>query len=381
MISDRCRPRRVIVSLIALVVCISACRDRGTDGTVDSHPSSPGGMESPSVRFSGSVRSLGADERPVDTLTMTRHLGDTLSFGLITAVHPVGKYLVAVDRFTSPHILVLDREHGELRGRFGRDGEGPGEFRDPSGIFVVDHESREFWIYDFSNGRATLVRLDPLGEAQVQRHLRLQADHSLETPAWVGDGIVATGLFPDFALLVMDKSGVPRRRVGSDLPHAQLASLQGGLQANRSFMAVSPKRDRLALAYQFASRIDFFTPIPERYGMVQGPRATQLRYRAVGNRLRWEDDNEVAYWGADATDDYVFFGFCGCPVRNGDELPDRLHVFRWNGDFVAEIALDRPLMAFSVAPDGTRLYGAFVEPYPGLGEWRLPERFHAVGDG
>ena len=376
---SRAHSRRHIrfATLGTALLAASCGRDAGNHPELPPHAIAAA-MVTGAAAFSGKVPRL-TDEPPVAHATgMVREFGDSATAGLLTAVRPIGRYLIAIDRFTSPHVLVFDRATGALLDRFGRDGQGPGEFRDPSTIFVISHDPAEFWIYDFDNVRATHVAVDAAGKAHVRSEVRLNPGHALETPIWLGGQIVANGLFSGFSLLVMDGEGNPQKRIDADAPHAaELGHLQGALQANRSFIATSPRRDRFALAYQFASRLDFFTAGLERYGTVAGPRPTQIRYRTVGNRFHWEDGNEVAYWGIDATDQYVFAAFCGCPVVTGEELPQRLHVFRWNGDFVGEVALERPLAAFSVSPDGSRLYGAFLEPYPAIGEWALPSAFHS----
>ena len=48
--------------------------------------------------------------------------------------------------------------------------------------------------------------------------------------------------------------------------------------------------------------------------------------------------------------------------------------YRWNGDFVRELTLSRPILGFAVSSAGDRLWGFLVEglPYAGIGEWVLP---------
>lgn len=326
--------------------------------------------------FSGNVPRLRSGTAPADTLRMLREFGSDTTFGFVMRVRVVGNHLIAADRFMSPHLTVFDRHSGQQLSRFGRDGEGPGEFRVPSEMFVVQHDPGVLWLYDFSNRRATRVHLDGHGQPSSPEQISLNVGASIESPAWVGDRILANGIFADYTLLEMGLDGTPLRRIAADVPfRRETQNTIGGRQANRSSMAVSPTRDRLALAYQWTSRVDFYTSSGERYGTVNGPRDVQTGFRIDGNRFRWEDEAEFAYFGADATVEYVFAMFCGCTVVSREELPDRLHVFRWNGDFVAEIALDRPVAAISVSPDGKRLYGAFIDPVPGVGEWELPSSF------
>jgi hypothetical protein len=75
----------------------------------------------------------------------------------------------------------------------------------------------------------------------------------------------------------------------------------------------------------------------------------------------------------DATDRYVYALFCGCKPGQGS-LPAMLHVYDWNGNFVAEFAFDQEVTALDVSDDDQVIYATYEQPYPGLGEWRLPSR-------
>jgi hypothetical protein len=151
----------------------------------------------------------------------------------------------------------------------------------------------------------------------------------------------------------------------------EMRDVSGRMLLNRSFLAVPPSGGRMALVYQFSPRIDFFTTAGELYGSVQGPRPTRASYRLAGRRFIWKDDNEMANWGAYATDRFVYVLFCGCRIDE-ERFPSVMQVYRWNGDLVREFALDRQVMEFTVSPDDRFLYAGTVEPYPSVGEWRLP---------
>lgn len=202
---------------------------------------------------------------------------------------------------------------------------------------------------------------------------------SVESPVWMQDGIVANGLFPDFTLIALRSTRDEPRLLAGSPPFTprRIAHATGRRLLNRNFLASDPQRKRLALSYQYEPRIDFFTSDGAQYGSVTGPRSTRPRWRVESDRFFWDDSNEMAYWRIDATDRYVYTLFCGCQDRE-NRMPSLLHVYRWNGDFVAEIALDREVTSFAVAPDDTLLYASVRDPYPAVGEWRLPERLRAA---
>lgn len=109
-------------------------------------------------------------------------------------------------------------------------------------------------------------------------------------------------------------------------------------------------------------------------GSIRGPRPTTAKYRiSSDDRFFWDPQGQMAYTGIQATSRYVYAMFCGCrEADDPDQRSQRVHVFRWNGDFVSEIQLDRRVTAFAVSPDDSFLYGSITEPHPAVGEWRLP---------
>jgi hypothetical protein len=305
---------------------------------------------------------------------MVRSLGIESDFGQVTHVSKVGARLLATDRYLSPHLAVIDLASGRVAYRLGRNGEGPGEFREPVPTSVVGDHPGQVWVYDFYNRRLTLLDLNRTSRSAVVREVPLVVDAALEAPFWIGPRLVANGLFADYTLLLLNDRGVAVSRTVADPPFAhRLPRAAGARMANRSFLAPDPRTGRLALSYQFAGRVDFFRPDGTRYGTATGPRAVKSRFHYDSKgRFQWDRNNEMAHWGIAATSRYVYTLFCGCEMQHGSESPQLLHVYDWNGRFVAEVALDRPLRALSVSEDDSYLYGAFEEPTPGVGEWKLP---------
>jgi hypothetical protein len=247
-------------------------------------------------RFTGRVPRLGG--APRDTLRQARSFGDTSAFAIPTAVHRVGELLVVTDRFMDPHVSVFNASTGQLVRRGGRNGKGPGEYLDPSWLVRENGRSDRVWVYDFSNRRFSL--LQPQGRDLVAREVPLDAGVSLSSPVWNGSGVISNGLFPEYTLVSLDSGGRVRKRIASDPPFSAkaMAHPAGRRQLNRSFMAVNPSRTRLAVSYQWKSRLDFFTIEGDRIGSVAGPRQTTATFRVTGDRFFWgrDDENEMAYW-------------------------------------------------------------------------------------
>jgi TolB-like 6-blade propeller-like len=366
-----------LLAVAALAGLSVGCGDRSGEPkpTLDGVPSSRAETDE-GAGFSGHVPRLADSEQPKDTLRVTRILGDSLAFASISGIQPVGQQLFVADRMMSKHLAVIDLTTGAVRGRAGGHGEGPNEFRDPGAFIPVSTSPARAWVYDFQNRRLSLLASSPDGDLEIERSRPFNVGESIEQPLRIGGGYVANGLFPDHTLLFLDSAAMPVRRIEAEqpFPARTIPHVVGRRLLNRSYLAARPDGRALALAYQWASRIDFFSPDGRRTGTVQGPRPTAAKYRISGDdRFFWDPQGQMAYTGVHSTGRFVYAMFCGCrEADDSDQRSERVHVFRWNGDFVREIQLDRRVTAFAVSPDDTFLYAAVTEPHPAVGEWRLP---------
>ena len=316
---------------------------------------------------------LGPGVRPADTLRLGRTLADTLSLGFVTALGQAGGHLVVADQFADPHLAVIELATELVEGRLGRHGKGPREFDVPYALDVASHDPPTVWVYDFGNQRFTLLAEDARGVWHVSVVLGLDVGAQLTEPVWLGVGIISNGLLLDHTLLYLDSAGVPQRRVRGAPPFgpAQMSAPHGRFQLNVNHMAVRPARDRIAIAYQYANRLDFFVASGRRVQSVEGPRAIRVRYGLdpQSGRLLFGRDSERAYVALRATGDRVYALYCGRCSR--DEPPSVLHVFRWTGEFEREVAIVPGTWAFTLTADGSQLIGSYEEAdgTPRIGEW------------
>jgi hypothetical protein len=334
--------------------------------------------------FQGRVPRLSSVAQPADILQVNRVLGDSIAFGAISGIQPVGPRLFVTDRLMSKHLALIDLQTGAVQGRAGRHGEGPSEFRDPGAFIVESVSPPRSWVYDFQNRRLSLLAASSDGDLVVEKSREFNVGESIEQPLRIGERFIANGLFNDYTLLVLDSAARPVQRIAADqpFPARTMPHAVGRRLLNRSYLTAHPDGDRLALAYQWASRIDFFSADGRRLGSVEGPRPTSAKYTVSDDRFFWDPKGQMAYTGIYATRRYVYAMFCGCrEADDRDQRSQRVHVFRWNGNFVSEIQLDRRVTAFAVSPDDAFLYASITEPHPAVGEWELPAVLRAgAGD-
>lgn len=133
---------------------------------------------------------------------------------------------------------------------------------------------------------------------------------------------------------------------------------------------------RLAVSYRFANRVDFISVDGRSLTSVADPRRTRRPdFRVTKRGIVWRSGTHLAYAAAIAASDrYVYAVFCGCTEEERDraEQPRLVHVYSWNGPFVAELSLHRAVTAITVTQDDRLLYGALRGQYPLIGEWVLP---------
>lgn len=310
----------------------------------------------------------------IDTFHVKRLLGDTSQFARVAQMRVMGHHLIVSDRRTDPHLSILDLTTGKQVGRFGRHGQGPGEFLDPSSITPRRGSDTDWWIYDFNTRRASLVSFANPARPRLLREMLLNVGPSLSNVVFDDSLIVANGLFPDYSLLLLDTLGRPLRRIRGTPPFDSSRGLAPvGLRlTNVNTMALAYDWKRLVLAYQFASQLSFFDLSGRALARAVGPRTMRASFRTdpKSGRFFWSNDNESAYWAVEPADSLVYALYQGRrDFTRPQPIPDRVHVFSWSGEFVREIVLDRPVLTLTVSRDGTRLFGFVQEPYPQIGEW------------
>jgi hypothetical protein len=310
-----------------------------------------------------------------DSLASPRLLGDSTAFGRISSIRVVGDRLLVTEVTTGYHVAVVNRGSGVVEKRLGRHGEGPGEFRDPRWTHRHPASPNLAWVYDYSLRRMTLVRLDGEQREWLVRTVRLDQGPYLSEPVMLGKHFVSNGYFVDHTLTVADTQWQTLTHLaGEPISLAQSADPLFRTRVSRSRIAVDPAHSRLVLAYQSANRLDIFDSNLQRRGTVAGPRTISTSVRTLqtsrGRVMRWGEGNELAYVSVDASREHIFALFCGkCDATTPPRL---VHVFNWDGLFVSELVLDRPVETIAVSSDGDTLYGATGEPYPAIAAWAVP---------
>lgn len=314
-----------------------------------------------------------APAAPRDTMKSVGVIGDSLEFAEITGVYPLGRHLLVTDRLMNFHMAVVDPASDSVVGHFGRHGEGPGEFGSISAVVPANRKGDQVWVYDFNNRRFTRLGLSDPARPTVLATVQSRIDAALLQPVLLGDEVVSNVLSSDSVLLFSRADGTERRRAGGDLAFdaRTIPNVTGRRLLNRTYLARNGETGQLAVLFQFANRLDIFDARGTPQTVSYGPREHRAAYRVENDRFFWQPENVMSYAGVAATSRHIYALYCGCAMRDNG-LPTRLHVFGWDGRFVAEIAFDRPVLGLTVLPGDSVIYAGTDEPHPLVARWTLP---------
>lgn len=265
--------------------------------------------------------------------------------------------LLVLDRYRTEPVVAFDRRSGRLLREFGREGDGPGEFRSPVSLVA---DGPEIGVLDVGLNRVTWLGGDADAfnvRGTVQIELESAVTDFVVLPT--GD-LLVSGFFTDGRLARVGRDGGPADYVGQavvldDLPPARrIEALQGTLRA-------TPESDHVVRTHRFASRLEIVDPRTFATTVAWGPERFEPR---AGN-----DETRFGYLDAAPFADGFFALYSG---RTREEYPDRanygavVHEFGWDGHLRAEHRLDADVIAIAWSEDDELLYAARHDPVPAI---------------
>jgi hypothetical protein len=304
------------------------------------------------------------------------HTSDALA--IPTDLEVVGEHLVLVDRYADESIHVL-REDGTLVRSFGRQGDGPGEYRQLTSISRDPRSANAFWAYDMAPARLTYIDLEDeesLERPWEARLFQLHSNARVTGIEWTADGkLIASGFFPDGRLglfasdgemlgslgpLPDNPDGVP----GTVLQHAYMGTLKQ-----------HPNGSRLAIGLRHASTIEIRDSGGNLIATTERPQddfapkfETQETDR--GPKMKSGADLRFGYIDIAVTGDRIYGLFSG-RTREGypgtANFGNFVHVFDWNGKLLRVLEFeDQDLIAIAIDDIRGTLYGVIHEPSPAV---------------
>lgn len=304
--------------------------------------------------------------------------------GLPGAIERAGDYLVLTDGVGEAALHVIDRTTGKIRGSFGREGEGPGEYRAPRSIDPEPGENA-FWVFDIGLQRLTHIELRdglPAVKPADSEVLTLRASAPTTDPIRLQGGrLLALGFFPDGRLAEFDGAGSLLRTVGSLPPNPERIPPSVLQQVYQGRMKARPDRQLLAIGTRYAGFIEIYGADGTLARRVSGPLSVGLRFQvqetAHGPVMASGEDLRFGYIDVAATQDRIYALFSG---RTRAGFPGRanygeyVHVFNWEGEFLEALHLDADVLAITVDEQEGALYAVRHLPVPAVLRYEWPAK-------
>lgn len=325
-------------------------------------------------------RATNTADGPLDALAAEAvFFDDTL--GLIVDLALVGDRIVGLDAMLDPSVHVFDSRTLRHLASYGRNGDGPGEFKDPEQIVKgAAASSDEVWILDGVHQRLTRLSLNDMeaGVEVVPQTVLMNGPNAgslVRVPdgRWFAGGWITEGRVGRYHA---DRS-YDRTILGFP-PEAEAPGMTLP-QAYESRVVADPGGGRLAAATLLGGLMEIFdydgvsiaqAAVPDSFH----PSFTQGRSRAERPVMSVSAQTRYGFTDLEATGRYVYGLFSGNRVmQEGTPWATKeVQVYTWEGEYVKTLYLDRGVQAVTVDASDTWLYASGAEPSPWVGRFRLP---------
>ena len=303
----------------------------------------------------------------------------------------IGRHLVILDPSGDQLIKIVEGDNGKLIARFGRRGDGPGEFRSPWSLIEGNERTSTFWVFDFASRRLTEYQIPPLplstDSLPPQRIITLRSPASLSDVIWFGDtSILALGFFDHGRIGKFDSTGRfldvvgPSPEAGSGIP------VVVAQQAYQGVLNRKPDGTAIVVLTRHAGRVEFYSasdgkmitvskPVDfsPQFSVANGARGPAL---ATGQELRF------GYISVATTHNAVvglFSGHTRAEQPGQANFGSILHVLDWSGQLRAIATLQHPAIAIAIDSTGHILYAAEHSPKPAIRAYSIDELISGPG--
>ena len=321
---------------------------------------------------------------PVVTLQgATLAQGDYL--GRPSQIAVVGERLVVLDR-SAPFVHVLRAGDGQRLSSFGKDGGGPGEFRNAEDVQADPDDPDAFWILDGNLGRMTRLTLGTDTAPALGTMVNLHDVPGVHLQSlWLNDSTLAlSGIYPSQPrgrLLTADRAGRLTGTIGALPQHPGAPAIPVSVlrHAYEGRMAVRPDHERLAFATRNADQLEIYRADGSLVRAVTGGAGFlpvfEVNYRPEGAGMATGDDLRVGYLDLASTSRHLYALYSGktrAESRGRTYFGKEVHVYDWNGERLATLALPELAFTLTVDPAGRYLYAVHHDPEPRVARYTLP---------
>ena len=252
----------------------------------------------------------------------------------------------------------------------GNVGQGPDDFLLSFGLSSKSGNS--FSVNDVNRRRFSTVHLNPEDDSwRVEHPLKFESIQHIYIKPIVNNRYVATGIYEDCHLKLLDEKGMTLQGVG-EWPYQdeQEKKVPGSIRASvyQGKLEVSPSVDKLAFVVTSADIMYFYRILPDGN--------LELISKQENAYAHYDHTNGAHYGSAphhyiDActTEDYVYTLYSGRNLKeHGMKCfqGNLIRVYDWEGKLVKKLQLDIDVKQIAVSKDNRKIYAIADLPDPVL---------------
>ena len=252
----------------------------------------------------------------------------------------------------------------------GNVGQGPDDFLLSFGL--VSRTENAFSVSDVNRRRFSTVHLNPEDDSwHVEHHLKYDSLMHIYIKPIVNNRYVATGVYEDCHLMLLDEKGMPLKGFG-EWPYQdeQEKKVPGKIRAMvyQGKLEVSPSGDKLVFAVASGDMLYFYRVLPD--GDLELVSKQENAYAHY-------DHTSGAHYGtaphhhidACTTEDYVYTLYSGRSLKEHGMScfqGNLIRVYDWGGRLVKKLQLDIDVKQIAVTGDNRKIYAIADLPDPVL---------------
>lgn len=284
------------------------------------------------------------------------------------------EWLVINDsKSTAPlHFIDINKEiYIGLKGEYGQ---GPNEM----GLITSLCSTKEQGIVCYDPNRRILYKIDSDTIKSVFQTNKDVFFHQNVYPL-KGKKYLSAGIYPEKPFCILDSIGNVQSIFG-DFPYRdpkeQEAPGEIKSQVYQMKISLSPSAERFVAYSLWGGFLEFYQTVTDTPSIVKKEHLYYPEYRYESGIYQGASrSNEVTYLDATASDDHVLLLYSGKTMQN-DGLKaftgDRIFVYNWDGEKIAELKTDKQLKCLSLSTDGKSVYAIALDPEPILVKTLLP---------
>lgn len=293
-------------------------------------------------------------------------------------LHISGKRLFVLEHSPPPVIRAFDVGNWEEILVFGRQGSGPGEFR--NAFRFVPSLRGDVWVFDRGLRRLTrIIRNSAEGLLALDTlTVRLDFAEPVLDFAWISDTtLVAQGLFGNERFGLLSSSGELLSEIGGVPPGDDRVPVRARNQFQWGWLAAHPEGTRFAHLRTRAGQVSIIDRSGQSIIAAKTPFDFECGYvyEVETGGLVVTRDQRTGYIDVDVTNRRVFALFSGRPyIRYGTNMYHGLfvHEFDWSGELRRVFRLELAAESIAVDESGAFLYASHPLPVPEVRRYALP---------